>query len=88
MSLVARVRALPRRAGMGLIRAYQVARRGRPSPCRYVPSCSQYAYEAVELHGLARGSWLAAKRVGRCNPFGGSGYDPVPPRRSGKVTHA
>jgi putative membrane protein insertion efficiency factor len=88
VSPLARVRVAPRRVGLQLIRLYQLARRGRPSPCRYVPSCSQYAYEAVELHGLVRGSLLAARRVGRCNPFGGSGYDPVPPPRHGKVPRA
>ena len=46
--------------------------------CRFEPSCSRYAYEAIERHGAARGAWLAAKRLGRCRPGGGSGYDPVP----------
>ena len=46
--------------------------------CRYQPSCSQYALDALRLHGAFRGSWLAAKRIGRCHPWGGSGYDPVP----------
>jgi hypothetical protein len=49
-----------------------------PASCRYTPSCSEYAHRAVERHGAARGSWLALKRIGRCHPFGGSGYDPVP----------
>jgi putative membrane protein insertion efficiency factor len=88
VSVLARIRAVPRRAGLALIRAYQVARAGRPSPCRYVPSCSQYAYEAVELHGLAKGSALAARRIARCNPWGGSGFDPVPAPRHGKVSNA
>jgi putative membrane protein insertion efficiency factor len=47
--------------------------------CRYSPSCSQYALEAVQRHGSMRGGWLALKRVLSCNPWGGSGYDPVPP---------
>jgi putative membrane protein insertion efficiency factor len=47
--------------------------------CRYSPTCSRYALEAVRLHGAARGSWLAAKRVCRCHPWGGCGDDPVPP---------
>lgn len=46
--------------------------------CRFSPSCSQYAMDALRLHGAFRGSWLAAKRIGRCHPWGGSGYDPVP----------
>ena len=46
--------------------------------CRYDPSCSQYTLDALRLHGAFRGSWLATKRIGRCHPWGGSGYDPVP----------
>lgn len=64
-----------------IVRAYQSARAGRPSPCRFIPSCSSYAVEALETHGALRGSALAARRVGRCHPFGSSGYDPVPERR-------
>ena len=63
---------------LGLIRLYQLARAGRPSPCRYLPTCSAYAVEAVERHGAARGGWLALRRMGRCHPWGGSGVDPVP----------
>lgn len=48
--------------------------------CRYDPTCSQYALEALREHGAFRGSWLAAKRIGRCHPWGGHGYDPVPGR--------
>jgi hypothetical protein len=59
---------------------YQVAMDGRPSPCRFTPSCSTYAAEAIEVHGAARGSWLALRRLGRCRPFGPSGFDPVPER--------
>jgi putative membrane protein insertion efficiency factor len=46
--------------------------------CRYLPTCSDYAREAVELHGPVLGSWLALRRICRCHPLGGSGYDPVP----------
>jgi putative membrane protein insertion efficiency factor len=50
----------------------------RPSPCRYIPSCSEYAREAVEAHGAWRGSGLAVRRLCRCHPWGGFGFDPVP----------
>lgn len=63
------------RSGIG---AYQKLRAGRPSPCRYQPSCSAYATEAIELHGAGRGSWLALRRIARCHPWGGQGWDPVP----------
>ena len=49
-----------------------------PNSCRYTPTCSQYALEALQKHGLFKGGWLALKRILRCNPWGGSGYDPVP----------
>ena len=50
----------------------------RPPCCRFVPTCSQYALEAVEKYGALKGSWLAFKRILRCNPFHKGGYDPVP----------
>jgi len=48
--------------------------------CRFEPSCSVYADEALRVHGARHGGWLALKRVARCHPWGGSGYDPVPPK--------
>ncbi|MBO5779694.1 MAG: membrane protein insertion efficiency factor YidD [Muribaculaceae bacterium] len=49
-----------------------------PPACRYTPTCSQYAIEALRKHGPFRGSWMALKRILRCHPWGSSGYDPVP----------
>lgn len=49
-----------------------------PPSCRFTPTCSAYAEEAVRTHGAGRGGWLALRRLLRCHPFGGSGYDPVP----------
>jgi putative membrane protein insertion efficiency factor len=46
--------------------------------CRFDPTCSSYAIEALQVHGVIKGTWLAARRIGRCHPWGGSGYDPVP----------
>ncbi|HEY3140573.1 MAG TPA: membrane protein insertion efficiency factor YidD [Acidimicrobiales bacterium] len=66
------------RALSGGVRAYQKVRAGRPSACRYQPTCSEYALEAFEHHGAARGSWLAVRRLSRCHPWGGHGWDPVP----------
>ena len=68
----------------GLIRLYQLTLSPllaalSPGPiCRFDPSCSKYAMEAVKRHGALRGSWLAAMRLGRCHPWGGHGHDPVP----------
>ncbi|WP_420639433.1 membrane protein insertion efficiency factor YidD [Candidatus Poriferisocius sp.] len=62
----------------GLIVGYQRATDHRPSPCRYVPSCSYYAVEAVEVHGALKGTWLGLTRLLRCRPGGPSGWDPVP----------
>ncbi|MDE2802601.1 MAG: membrane protein insertion efficiency factor YidD [Chloroflexota bacterium] len=47
--------------------------------CRYLPTCSEYAEEAIEAHGAVRGGWLALRRLARCTPWGGHGFDPVPP---------
>ena len=64
---------------LGLIRFYQYAVSPLiPPRCRYTPTCSQYALEAVKKYGALTGGWLAVKRIARCHPFGGSGHDPVP----------
>lgn len=57
---------------------YQRAVDGRPSPCRFTPTCSSYALEALHVHGTGRGLWLTVRRLLRCRPFGPSGWDPVP----------
>ena len=64
---------------MGMIRFY---RNGispfTPPSCRFQPTCSEYAYEAIETYGAVRGSWMGLRRILRCHPWGGSGWDPVP----------
>ena len=71
--------SLVRAALLALIRLYQLTLSPwLGNPCRYEPTCSHYAAEAIERHGAIRGVWLAAKRLGRCHPWGSSGYDPVP----------
>lgn len=65
---------------LGGINVYQQLRAHRPSPCRFIPSCSEYAREALTAHGARRGSWMALRRLSRCHPLGGRGFDPVPPR--------
>lgn len=64
---------------MGLIRLYQLTiARFLPPSCRFTPSCSHYGYEAINKYGAFKGTWLAVKRIVRCNPFNPGGYDPVP----------
>ena len=64
---------------IGVVRFYQAAiSPWFPASCRYAPTCSTYAVESLERHGAWKGSWLAARRVARCHPWGGHGYDPVP----------
>ncbi len=69
---------LPARALMVPIRAWRLISRYLPPRCRFYPSCSQYALEALATHGARRGSWLAVRRVGRCHPWHEGGLDPVP----------
>ncbi|MFO8075933.1 MAG: membrane protein insertion efficiency factor YidD [Egibacteraceae bacterium] len=64
-----------------LVRGYQAVPRPGPPRCRFAPTCSAYAYEALGRHGALRGGWLAVKRVSRCHPFNPGGIDRVPPAR-------
>ncbi len=73
------IRTIPKRVMLGMIRFY----RGAISPylppsCRYTPTCSVYAMQAIEKYGAWKGGWLALRRILRCNPFHKGGYDPVP----------
>lgn len=70
--------SIPARMLVALFRSYQAARIGRVSPCRFTPTCSNYAIEAVHRHGARRGLSLAAHRLARCRPGGPFGLDPVP----------
>ena len=70
--LLAAGMALPVKFYRGAISPYT------PPTCRFTPTCSQYALEALRRHGAFKGSWLTARRLLRCHPWGGSGYDPVP----------
>ena len=77
------INSLLKKAAIFLIRTYQLTLSPRFShgACRYTPTCSQYALEAIEIHGVLKGSWLAFLRIMRCNPFFKGGWDPVPPKK-------
>ena len=73
------IERLPTTLLLAVLRAYKRWLSPLLGPrCRFVPSCSEYAMQAIALHGAARGGWLAAKRVGRCHPLHPGGHDPVP----------
>ena len=73
--------ALARSAAIGVVHLYRYALSPLlPRSCRFHPSCSAYALEALRLHGPLRGGWLAVRRIGKCHPWHDGGYDPVPPR--------
>jgi putative membrane protein insertion efficiency factor len=76
---IAGLKSVPRRLLMGLIWIYQsTIGPTLPPACRFEPTCSHYAYTAIQRYGALRGTWLSVKRLARCQPWGGSGYDPVP----------
>ena len=75
------------RAMRSVIRVYQRLTAGRPSPCRFYPSCSNYALEAIEAHGAVRGGWLAIRRLSRCRPLGPHGVDLVPEPKTKRSPH-
>ncbi|MGF1726490.1 membrane protein insertion efficiency factor YidD [Photobacterium nomapromontoriensis] len=73
---------------VGLVRFYQLAISPLIGPrCRYTPTCSQYAIEAIKAHGAIKGGWFAAKRLLRCHPLTNGGYDPVPPTKHNDRDH-
>ncbi len=79
---------LPARALILPVRAWRLVSVHLPPRCRYEPSCSQYALEALQRHGAPRGTGLALRRIGRCHPWGGFGVDPVPEANTRSMTRA
>jgi len=68
-----------KKAALNLIKFYQATiSQVVPPSCRFIPTCSQYTYEAIEKYGFFKGGWMGARRIARCNPFNPGGYDPVP----------
>jgi uncharacterized protein len=66
---------------LGLVALYRATAVLRTPRCRFLPTCSSYAVEALRTHGALRGTWLAVRRIGRCHPWNLGGFDPVPPRK-------
>ena len=78
-SQLSTVLGLPRRGMLGFIRFYQLfISPALPPACRFQPTCSYYAIGDIERHGAVRGGWFTVRRIARCHPWGGRGYDPVP----------
>lgn len=83
MRAIEKILRLPGQIMILLIRAYQLVVSPMLGPhCRFAPTCSSYAIEAIQLHGVIKGFWLALRRVTRCHPWHPGGYDPVPPQKS------
>ncbi len=77
-----------RKVFVAAIRGYQYAIRPLiGANCRFYPSCSEYAREAIERHGVGAGGWLAARRIAKCHPYHPGGYDPVPEKSDGAASH-
>lgn len=66
-----------KRIGIGFIKLYRIVFAWLPPSCRFEPTCSRYAEQAIEKHGLLKGGWMGAKRIARCHPWNPGGYDPV-----------
>ncbi len=87
-SAVSKICTLLKKLVIGLVRVYQwCISPFLPRSCRYWPTCSNYAVEAIAVHGVFRGGIMAAKRIGRCNPWSAGGIDPVPERHDPDIIH-